>query len=167
MDVVLIFFSVFCAGVILLFLLNGYSYGILKNRVVRRRRWGLNICCGRTDGGGVNADIMQHAPLPNFERVDDIYNLPFGDDRFEWVLCSHTMEHVGDPDAFHRELTRVGRHVVYVLPPVWDLSAVLNVFEHKWIFLSFKTEHVDEMPPRIKLPLARTVQKALGQTIQA
>jgi SAM-dependent methyltransferase len=160
-------FILFCGLVILLFVLNQYSYGVLKRRVVRRRRWDLNICCGRTDGGGVNADIVKHTDLPNFQRISDIRNLPFSHDQFDWVLCSHTIEHVDDPDGFADELQRVGRNVVYVIPPIWDLSAVLNVFEHKWIFLTVKTEHVNKLPARIRLPFARIVQRALGQTINA
>ena len=56
--------------------LHWYSYRRLKSYIVGRRRWGLNICCGTTDGGGVNADILQHGDVPNFVRLDSIYRLP-------------------------------------------------------------------------------------------
>lgn len=138
---------------------------MLKKRVVNRQRWDLNICCGKTDGGGINADIVQHCELPNFVLVD-IYNLPFEDKQFDTVLCSHTMEHVEDPERFFRELQRVGKDVTLVLPPLWDLSAALNVLEHKWIFLTLKKEH-RSLPPRIRMSLADLLQNRYGQRIHA
>jgi len=146
--------------------LNFLSYRILKGRILRRRTWDLNICCGKTDGGGVNADIVAHADVPQLVLIDSIYKLPFADNTFKTVLCSHTMEHIKDPDAFFRELTRVGDQVTIVLPPLWDLAGVLNIFEHRWIFLSFRKEH-HRLPARVRLPLFRTVQRLLGQRIHA
>jgi SAM-dependent methyltransferase len=146
--------------------LNQFSYRFLKGRILKKRKWGLNICCGRTDGGGINADIVRHAEVPRFQRIDDIYRLPFQDGQFDSVLCSHTLEHVEDPDRFYVELCRVGRQVVLVLPPLWDVSAALNLLEHRWIFLTWRKVH--EFPPRrIRLPLARALQQRLGQRIHS
>ncbi len=143
---------------------NLISYSILKHKTLQERRWDLNICCGVTDGGGVNADIVQHGEAPNFVKVDSIYRLPFDDNQFDTVLCSHTMEHVEDPDRFYQELKRVGREIRLVLPPLWDITAVLNFFEHRWVFLTLKKDH-SMLPPRVHLPFARTYQSANGQTI--
>jgi hypothetical protein len=154
------------ALIAILFVLNFISYSVMKNRILERRKWGLNICCGKTDGGGVNADIMKHAEVPNYVELDCIYSTPFTDNQFETVLCSHTMEHVDDPEAFFAELERVGKRVTLVLPPVWDVSAALNVLEHKWIFLTFKKEH-STLPPRVRLPFADLVQEKFGQRIHA
>ena len=75
--------------------LNFLSYRVMGGVIRKRReRWDLNICCGKTDGGGVNADIIKHADVPNLVVVDDIYNLPFSTNQFDNVLCSHTIEHV-------------------------------------------------------------------------
>jgi len=145
--------------------LNWLSYKYLKGRVVRSRKWDLNICCGETDGGGVNADIVRHAELPRFTLIENIYGLPFENDSFKKVLCSHTIEHVEDPERFHDELSRVGKHIVYLLPPLWDISAALNILEHRWIFWTMKTKH-DTLPPYSRLPLAKTIQKWLGQRIK-
>jgi SAM-dependent methyltransferase len=142
------------------------SYRMQKSRILKRQRWGLNICCGRTDGGGINADIFRHADLPRFRLVEDIYRLPFSDKQFETVLCSHTLEHVEDPDRFFSELCRVGERVTLVLPPLWDITAALNVFEHRWIFLTLKKEH-GRPPRRIRLPLAGTLQRMFGQRIHS
>jgi len=67
----------------------------------------------------------------------EVYDTPFRDGAFEHVLCCHTIEHVEDPEALLRELRRVGGQVTLVLPP------------------------------HIPLPLARTVQRLLGQRIHA
>jgi len=152
--------------VILLFFLNWLSYTFSKNKVLRRRIWDLNICCGKTDGGGYNADIVKHADVNNFILIKDIYRLPFKDKQFPFVLCSHTLEHIDDPAAFHRELNRVGQNVTYLLPPIWDISAALNFIEHRWLFLSFFTEH-QRLPKYIRLPFARSYQKYFGQRIKA
>ncbi|MBD3366543.1 MAG: methyltransferase domain-containing protein [Candidatus Eisenbacteria bacterium] len=149
-----------------LFLVNRISYDRIKRSILSRRRWCLNICCGHTDGGGINVDIVRHSAVRNFKRVRDIYRLPFRDRKFEWVLCSHTVEHVDDPERLDRELRRVGRNVLYVVPPLWDLAAAFNVFEHKWLFLTLSKEH-RELPRYIKLPFARTIQRAMGQRISA
>lgn len=146
--------------------LHWYSYHHLKSSIVSRQKWDLNICCGGTDGGGVNADIVQHGELPNFVRIDNIYKLPFADGQFETALCSHTAEHVDYPTRFDRELRRVARHVVYVLPPIWDLAAALNILEHKWLFWSARKVHY-RLPPRIPLPFARRLQARIGQKIAA
>jgi len=155
------------AGLIaLLSALNFLSYGVLKTRILRRQKWDLNICSGKTDGGGINADIFKHADVPRFVLVGSVNRLPFKDRAFDSVLCSHTMEHVEDPDAFFAELRRIGRRITIVLPPLWDVSAVLNVLEHQWIFLTFRKTH-DRLPARVRLPLARTVQRKLGQRLHA
>jgi SAM-dependent methyltransferase len=143
-----------------------FQYGYLKTRVLKRQKWDLNICSGKTDGGGINADIVEHRDRPNFVLVDDVYRLPFGDKQFDTVLCSHTLEHVADPDAFLAELGRVGKDVVIVLPPLWDIRAALNVFEHKWIFFTLRTE-CRELPPCIKLPFAGFCHRRFGQAIRA
>ena len=146
--------------------LHWYSYRRLKSYIIGRRRWDLNICCGTTDGGGINADIVQHAELPNFVKLDSIYHLPFADGQFDVVLCSHTAEHVRYPQRFDRELRRVGRRVVYILPPLWDLAAALNVREHRWLFLTLRKIH-HRLPPRIPLPFSRKLQARVGQKIAA
>lgn len=155
------------AGITLYLILAHFvSYKLGKNRILKKQKWDLNICCGRTDGGGVNADIVQHDNLPNFVLLSSIYNLPFKDGEFQTVLCSHTIEHVDDPERFYTELQRVGRRVTLVVPPLYDLAAVLSIMEHKWIFLSFRKEH-HTLPAFVKLPFADVLQKRFGQSNNA
>ena len=126
------------------------DYRILKNYYLQKQRWDLNICCGNTDGGGVNADIV-YRNVPNFV-LTGIYNLPFKDKVFKNVLCSHTIEHVEDPENFYEELRRVSENVTFLIPPLWDLMGILLFTEHKWLFLTFKSKHVNTLPKKIKLP---------------
>jgi SAM-dependent methyltransferase len=146
---------------------NHISYRLIKNRVLRERRWDYNICCGTTDGGGINADIVQHAEVPRFELVSDVTALPHADHTFDSVLCSHTLEHVDDPEAMFRELQRVGRRVTILVPPLWDLAAALNPFEHRVIFLTAASRHDDRLPPFVRYAPARWLQDRLGQRIDA
>ncbi len=129
----------------------------MKNALLNSRIWGLNICCGKTDGKGINADIFKHAEIKNFVMLDNIYQLPFGDKQFDSVLCSHTIEHVEEPDVFFRELSRVGKHVTIVLPPLWDITAAFNLLEHRWVFLSFRKVH-STLPKRVYLPFADLIK---------
>lgn len=155
------------AGILLYFYLaHLLSYSILKKKILKRHKWGINICCGKTDGGGINVDIVKHGDVPNFVLVKDIYNLPFKDQQFDTVLCSHTIEHVEHPEKFFRELKRIGKKVSIVIPPLWDITAALNIFEHKFIFLSLKKEHT-QLPAFLKLPLASFMHKHFGQKIRA
>jgi len=111
-------------------------------------------------------DIVEHAKLPNFLRVNDIYNLPFRDEQFDTVLSSHTIEHVDDPETFYNELSRVGKNVRLVLPPLWDITAAFNILEHKWIFLTLKKEH-KELPIYVKLPFSGYLHGIFGQKVKA
>lgn len=147
--------------------LNHLSYRVLKRRVLAERRWDYNICCGTTDGGGINADIVRHGPVPRFEQVTDVTRLPHADGAFGLVLCSHTLEHVDDPAAMFAELRRVGRQVTILVPPIWDLGAALNFLEHRVIFLTWRTRHDGVLPPYIRFLPARWLQGLLGQRITA
>lgn len=144
-------------GVIILFLvlfgLVGYviDYRILKNYHLKKQKWDLNICCGPTDNGRVNADIIRRK-VPNFVLIENIYRLPFKKKQFKNTICSHTMEHVEDPDKFFKELRRVSENVVVLIPPVWDLVALGFLMEHKWQFLTFRTMHKNKLPQKCRLP---------------
>lgn len=161
----MLIYLVFILLLILLFL-HFISYYVIKNKIVKSKNWGLNICCGKTDGGGVNADIIQHKKVPNFIKIRNIYNLPFKSKQFKTVLCSHTLEHVNDPKRFYNELKRVGEEITLILPPLWDILAIFTFLEHKWIFLTFKNSHND-LPMFVKLPLASLIQEYFGQRIHA
>jgi len=133
-----------------LIIANIIDYRILKSFYLKKQKWDLNICCGDTDGGGINADIIKRK-VPNFVLIKNIYKLPFKDKEFKNVLCSHTMEHIENPYKFYKELKRISKGVVLLIPPVWDIGCFLNFREHKWQFLTFKSKH-SNLPSKIKLP---------------
>lgn len=159
--------AVSAALVFLAWLVNFISYRLIKERTLRERRWDYNISCGTTDGGGINADIVRHADVPNFELVADPTRLPHPDLAFEHLLSSHTIEHVDDPRAFYAELRRVSRNVTLLVPPLWDFTAALNIFEHRVIFLTMKSRHDNHLPPFVEFHIARAIQSNLGQRIEA
>ena len=68
--------------------------------------------------------------------------------------------------GFDRELRRVAKEVVYVLPPVWDIAAALNIWEHRWLFLTLRKEH-RTLPRCMPLPFARKLQARIGQRVAA
>lgn len=140
------------------------DYRVLKIRDFNSRKWDLNISCGPTDGGGLNADIIKR-DVPHFVLVKDIYHLPFKNKQFNNIVCSHTMEHVDDPDRFFKELTRVSKNVTLIIPPAWDLAAVAWVLEHKWQFLTIRSMHVNELPRKVRLPYW-SIQERLGQRVK-
>ncbi len=162
MHTILIILIVIGAIIIFSSIAHLISYFWMKNRVVRSQKWDLNICCGKTDGGGTNADIFKHKGVPNFVHVKSVYKLPFKNKQFKTAICSHTLEHVRHPDKFYKELNRVAKEVTILIPPLYDLGAVFDIFEHRWIFLTCKSKH-KTLPNHVKLPLANWVQKKFGQ----
>ncbi len=140
------------------------DYRILKPIHFNKRKWDLNISCGPTDGGGLNADVIERK-VKNFVKVKDIYNLPFKNKQFDHIVSSHTIEHVEDPVKFYNELKRVSKNVTLLLPPIWDLAGLGFLFEHKWQFLTLKTHHVNKLPKKFKLPFW-WYQKRFGQRIK-
>lgn len=63
--------------------------------------------------------------------VGDVYSLPFRDGAFDYVVCSHLLEHVDDPAAAIRELERVAPRG-YVETPSRANEKVLSHPFHRW-----------------------------------
>jgi len=92
----------------------------------------LNISCGRTEYGHVNADITEQS-VARFVKYNLGEKLPFADKQFGAVYTSHTLEHTDDPMAFYQELCRVAEKVFPIYPLVYESSAYWPF--HKWIAL--------------------------------
>jgi SAM-dependent methyltransferase len=157
------FIVLFCG---LLCGLNWLSYDLFKLRILNSRTWDLNVCCGRTDGGGINTDIVAHGNIPDFVIADPL-SLPFKEKSFKSVVCSHAAEHIPDPEALMRELNRVGEEVTFIIPPLWDVAAACNLLEHRWFFISHRKVYLNELPKYKSLPMASSLQKIIGQRIRA
>ncbi len=157
---VLIFSGLILVAIIMK-LLNYLNNNVMKDRIVRRKEWDLNICCGKTDGGGINVDVFPHIDIPNFLHITDVYNLPFQDESFESVLCCDTIAQVDDPQRLYDELQRVGKEVTLIVTPLWDICSAFNIFKRRYVFLTCRKDH-HELPAYFKLPCAGFIQRLLG-----
>ena len=63
--------------------------------------------------------------------VADAGNMPFADKTFDFVICSHVLEHVLDPAAVVAELSRVAR-AGYIEVPLAASSKILDFPSHLW-----------------------------------
>lgn len=146
------------------FFLNWLDYKFMKNKYLKSEKFDLNICCGNTLCGDINADIVKRN-VPRFILIKDIYNLPFKNKQFKKTICSHALEHVDDPLKFFKELQRVSENVVILVLPLWDYACILNIIEHKWQFLTFKSKYINRLPNFFRLPFSEFYQKTFGQKI--
>ena len=77
----------------------------------------------RNLGGAVRADE------PLFEAP--LEDLPFRDDAFDFVYCSHVLEHVADPASAVSELMRVGKSG-YIEVPFVGIQKIYDQETHLW-----------------------------------
>lgn len=63
--------------------------------------------------------------------VADAIFLPFSDKAFDYVICSHVLEHIEQPDILLQELARVGRRG-YIECPSEIYELLWDVPEHLW-----------------------------------
>lgn len=93
-----------------------------------------NVLCDRYVHDGTERHgnpIVRDRPLV----VGDVERLPFRDHAFDFVICSHVLEHVEDPVAAVLELQRVAsRGYIETPSPVWERLAGYPF--HRWIVTS-------------------------------
>lgn len=77
---------------------------------------------------------------------------PFDDKQFDYIICSHVLEHVEDIDAFLEELSRVG-HRGYLEYPTIYYDYVYNFPEH--VTLVFQRNNVLYWMPKAETELDR------------
>lgn len=63
--------------------------------------------------------------------VADAADMPFVDDAFDFVICSHVLEHVLDPAGVVAELSRVAK-AGYIEVPLAASSKILDFPSHLW-----------------------------------
>ena len=63
----------------------------------------------------------------------DACNMPFEDKSFDFIFCSHIMEHVEDIEGFLKEIQRVGK-AGYLETPNYLFEQTVGTTTHKWAF---------------------------------
>jgi SAM-dependent methyltransferase len=61
----------------------------------------------------------------------DAADMPFADGAFDYAICSHVLEHVVDPVAVVRELTRVAK-AGYIEVPEASAAKIIDFPSHLW-----------------------------------
>ncbi len=89
-----------------------------------------DVLCERFLSDGVE----RHDQLPRIDRpfvVGDIFELPFADKSFDFVICAHVLEHLRDPAQAAAELSRVARRG-YVETPSSVNEKLISYNFHRW-----------------------------------
>lgn len=56
--------------------------------------------------------------------------MPFDDDEFDYIICSHVLEHITDIDSFIKEVMRIGKKGYFEFPTVY-YDYIYNFDVHK------------------------------------
>jgi SAM-dependent methyltransferase len=89
-------------------------------------------------GGQRSGRAAARITRPMFDA--DAAAMPFADRVFDYVICSHVLEHVPDPAAVVAEMTRVGR-AGYIEVPEAASAKILDFPSHLWWCRLDTTEH--------------------------
>jgi SAM-dependent methyltransferase len=89
----------------------------------------LDRYAGAEYGGQRSGRAAARITRPLFDA--DAADMPFGDGVFDYVVCSHVLEHVPDPEAVVNEITRVGR-AGYIEVPQAASAKILDFPSHLW-----------------------------------
>ncbi len=126
--------------------LSGYVHRHLKCRTVGVDTSDLAIFLARAETAKRGYDCR-------FERIDG-YAYPFEDAAFDAAFCSDVIEHVADPQALLREISRVlkpGGRLIISTPIRLTERPVDPNHVHEW----FPEEFVDLCRPVFGAPVAR------------
>ncbi len=86
--------------------------------------------------GGVLAEVtLGQRPVHHYDGG----RFPFSDGEFDYVICSHVIEHVADPQQFMQEIFRVGSGRGYLEYPLTTYEYLYD-FEVHLQFLKFDGE---------------------------
>ena len=88
-----------------------------------------DVVCG-DDGSRFLQGSPLTTDLPFFQA--SVEALPVADKAFDFVYCTHVLEHVADPAAACRELSRVGRRGYVECPAAW-IERLFHAPEHRWL----------------------------------
>lgn len=86
---------------------------------------GLDVGCGEhfgvlseygLDAAPITKSVIPDYPIEKFTR-GNIYDMPFEDNSFDYVVSAHTLEHLDDGIAAVKEMARVAKHMVIANVP--------------------------------------------------
>lgn len=109
-----------------------------------------------------------HVGLLKTDKRQVIYKgdiFPFADKEFDYVICSHVLEHVDNADIFLRELQRVANKG-YIEFPTLYYDYIYNFPEHKLLLL-YKEGVINWMTKEESgMPTFSSIQKFYYKTIE-
>lgn len=109
----------------------------------------------RYDDPTVAESQRGYTPLLQISKEIVFYEggqFPFNDKQFDYIICSHVLEHVEDIDAFLEEISRVGKRGYLEYPTIY-YDYVYNFPEH--ITLVFQRDKVLYWMPKAETELDR------------
>ena len=98
--------------------------------------WRSDVLCDRTMEPTTERGWGGDFPLRRDWRplvIADGARLPFRDKSFDYVICSHILEHVEDPGAFLREMERVGKGGYIETPSEVKEALAASRPYHRWL----------------------------------
>jgi len=92
------------------------------------------------DVTGVDIIVPERAKYPNLKfQVANAEQLPFADDSFDTVICTHTLEHILNFQKAVSELRRMAKRVIIVVPKQraykYSFDLHVNFFPYRFMLL--------------------------------
>jgi len=137
-------------------LIKRSSLKFTNNLLRKNKDWKvLDIGCGYTANENATTlcdviDLKEQYPDKKFVKLDS-KNLPFSDKEFDFVIASHVLEHVENPEFFINELQRISNKGYIEVPTTLEDNLVFeNKKDHLW--------HIDFDDDNKKLYINKKVQ---------
>jgi len=119
-------------------LIKRSSLKFTNNLLKKNKSWKiLDIGCGYTANENATTlcdviDLQDQYPDKKFVKLDS-KNLPFTDKEFDFVIASHVLEHVENPEFFIEELQRISNRGYIEVPTTLEDNLVFeNKKDHLW-----------------------------------
>ena len=114
------------------------SLKFTNNLLRKNKEWKvLDIGCGYTANENATTlcdviDLQEQYPDKKFVKLES-KNLPFSDKEFDFVIASHVLEHVENPEFFINELQRISNKGYIEVPTTLEDNLVFeNKKDHLW-----------------------------------
>jgi len=137
-------------------LIKRSSLKFTNNLLRKNKDWKvLDIGCGYTANENATTlcdviDLQEQYPDKKFVKLKS-KNLPFSDKEFDFVIASHVLEHVENPEFFINELQRISNKGYIEVPTTLEDNLVFeNKKDHLW--------HIDFDDDNKKLYINKKVQ---------